>query len=432
MMVSSRDYPPSEPAPEVASPAKTRGRPSKRTLKRKALLEGATSLFNARGISGTSLADVAETLGLSRASVYYYVNDRSELVFQCYMRACELTAEDLAAASSEKNGFLRVVDFIRRALTPARPSAAVLSEISALHSSHADVVKLANDRNVATLIGFIGDGVRDGSIRPCDLDVAAQAIIGMLAWSQLLPQWSNSKQVQTLRTRTSRTMIDLLSQGLSRRDTGPFQCRLDVEQFQPAMTNVFDRRESSIVKIDQVLATASRIFNRKGIEATSFDEIGAALGVTRGLVYHYLNDKTDLVTRCYERAFDLYDQFAEAAKAHGANGLESALINAHLNIQAHVGTLSPLMPQPGFEAVPDAVRAPLRQRAYAENKFISDMLRQGIADGSANACDAPLVTHICAGAFGWIPKWLPPDSVHTPFQMGDEICTILALGLRAP
>src|SRR5262249_22064327 len=155
---------------------------------------------------------------------------------------------------------------------------------------------------------------------------------------------------------------------LSREYTGRFQCRIDVEQFQPAMTNVFDRQESSVVKIDQVLAAASRIFNRKGIEATSFDEIGAALGVTRGLVYHYLNDKTELVTRCYERAFDLYDQFAEAAKARGGNGLESALINAHLNIQAHVSALSPLMPQPGFEAVPDAVRAPLRQRAYAENK----------------------------------------------------------------
>ncbi len=85
MMVSGRDFPLSDTStaePANANSAKARGRPSKRTLKRKALLDGATGLFNARGISGTSLADVAETLGLSRASVYYYVNDRAELVFQ--------------------------------------------------------------------------------------------------------------------------------------------------------------------------------------------------------------------------------------------------------------------------------------------------------------------------------------------------------------
>ena len=56
----------------------------KRQSKREALLAGAATLFNARGIAGTSLADVAEAVGLTRAAVYYYVNDRAELVFQCY------------------------------------------------------------------------------------------------------------------------------------------------------------------------------------------------------------------------------------------------------------------------------------------------------------------------------------------------------------
>lgn len=418
---------------ETAAPApvKTRGRPSKRGIKRQALLDGAAALFNARGISGTNLADIAERLGLSRATVYYYVSDRAELVFHCYLRTCELTAEDLAAANQAANGLQRILEFIRRAFTPSREPTAVLSEINSLNSEHAIIVRRENDRNIRTLIGFISEGVQDGSIRNCDCEVAAQAIVGMLSWSQLLPQWSRSKYGEALRARASAAIIDLLMGGLARSRKAKFSCRIDAESFQPTLVNAFDRKESSSLKIAHVLAAASRQFNRNGIEATSLDQIAAALGVTKGVLYHYWNDKSDLITSCYERAFVLYEKFVEVALTTGNNGLESALINAHLNIQAQAGSLSPLMPQPGFESVPDEQRAPLVRRANQENKAMAELLRRGIAEGVGRSCDAPLVTHICAGAFGWLPKWLPDDNKRSPMEMGDEICLLLLKGLRA-
>ena len=52
--------------------------------------------FNARGIAAPSVNQVAKRVGLTRAAVYYYVKDGEDLVFQCYLRACQLTADDLA------------------------------------------------------------------------------------------------------------------------------------------------------------------------------------------------------------------------------------------------------------------------------------------------------------------------------------------------
>src|SRR5690606_34861054 len=104
---------------EPKAAPRARGRPSKRGMKREALLEGATALFNARGISAISLAEVAEAVGLTRATVYYYVSDRADLVFQCYMRACDQAAEDLAVAAEASNGFEQTLAFIRLALTPS-------------------------------------------------------------------------------------------------------------------------------------------------------------------------------------------------------------------------------------------------------------------------------------------------------------------------
>ena len=417
-------------SPVGEGPRPRRGRPPKRGVKLGLLLDRAAELFNLRGISATSVAEIADTLRISRASLYYYIQDREDLVFQCYMRACELTADDLAAAAAAPNGLARTQAFVRLALMPTRPTVAVLSEIDVLSGERAQSVKLANEANVARLVGFIADGVTDGGIRPCDIEVVAQAISGMLAWAQLLPQWSSGGHMEALRNRTSDTMVSLLTTGLSTRRGPRFECRIDVEQFQRTLVNAFDRGEASSLKIDQVLAAASRQFNRNGVEATSIEAIAATLGVTKGVLYHYLADKSELVTRCYERAFDFYDQFIQVAEREGGDGLERGLINAHLNIQANVSPLSPLMPQPGFGAVPEARRVALLERGRRENHGIADFLREGMKDGSVADCDAALVTHICAGAFGWIPKWLPAAKARTPFEIADEICTVLRNGLQ--
>jgi len=422
------------PTPGAAGgdpPVRRRGRPSRRGLKREALLAEAAAAFNARGIAATALTDIAERLGLSRASLYYYVNDRGELVFQCYLRACELMAEDLAAASQAGSGLERTLAFIRRALTPDRAPTAVLSEINYLAPAHAQVVRTAHDRNVATLIGFVEAGVADGSLRPCDAEVAAQTIVGMLAWSQLSPHWVRGPRGRAFRARVLAAMTDLLTWGLAtdleRRFDGP----VDADDFLPGRINAFDRREASEMKVDQLLTAASRLFNRDGIEATSLDQITASLGATKGVLYHYLRDKADLVARCYERAFDLYERFAQAAKAHGGDGLERALIGTHVNVQAQAGPLTPMMPQAGLEALPDPRRKALVARARRLNRLFSRLLRQGVADGSCRPCDTPMVSLIAAGAFAWLPKWLPPDDPRGPKRLADEITDIYLRGLKA-
>lgn len=408
-----------------------RGRPSNHAGKREDLINGASVLFNERGISGTNLESVAEVVGISRASAYHYVRDRNDLVYQCYMRACEIEAGDLDAASSAPNGLARTTAFIRHALTPDRPPAAVLTEVNSLAPGIAGAVRKAHNRNADLLRQFIRDGIQDGSIRPCDSDIAAQAIVGMLSWSQLLPQWSQGRDSAGLRERAACAMIDLLTHGLARKRRDAFRCDLDVEAFRLQVDDIFDREQSSALKVARVLETASRLFNRQGIEATSVEQIADEMGVTKGALYHYFRDKPDLVTRCYERSFDLYERFVVAAIARSGNGLSGSLVNSHLNIQAQAGTLSPLMPQPGFGALETSVRGRLRQRARSQNETLAGLLRRGMDEGAARKCDALLVTHICAGAIGWLPKWLPQDTAHDARAIADSICELFRLGLKA-
>ena len=162
-----------------------------RRSKRDAVLEEAARRLNASGVSLASLSEVAQALGLTRAALYYYVEDRDDLVFQCYRRSCEVMARDLdAAARSAGAGLERLRIFVELSLDQGRPEPAVLSEVASLPSPQRETIEGLHHGNVALLIDLIEAGQADGSIRACHPLVIAQAIVGMISWIPLAPRWT--------------------------------------------------------------------------------------------------------------------------------------------------------------------------------------------------------------------------------------------------
>src|SRR5258707_3602736 len=74
--------------------------------RREQLLDQAARELNSKGISMTSLTDVADKLGFSRASLYYYVEDREDLMFQVYLRSSEIMSRHLGQAAQPRNSAL--------------------------------------------------------------------------------------------------------------------------------------------------------------------------------------------------------------------------------------------------------------------------------------------------------------------------------------
>ncbi|MEU8695150.1 TetR/AcrR family transcriptional regulator [Streptomyces sp. NPDC048665] len=64
------------------------------------------------------------------------------------------------------------------------------------------------------------------------------------------------------------------------------------------------RRMPRAVREQQMLDAAVRIFGRRGYMAASMDEIAELAGVSKPLVYLYLNSKEDLFTACIRREAD--------------------------------------------------------------------------------------------------------------------------------
>jgi AcrR family transcriptional regulator len=409
-----------------------RGRPAKRGAKRELLLDEAARRINTEGVGSLILNDIAEQVGLSRNTLYYYVADKSDLVFRCYLRACEATADSLAAADdADAPAAEQIRRFIDGELAFGQPHQAVLSDVDFLPEPQRRLIREQQARNVEALRGMIAGGVAAGDFRSCDTQTAAQCLIGMVSWARLSAGWYDHRDSRATRRRSGAAIADVFLHGFSARPDARTRFTLDIDALVARPFNAFDRRQTNELKIGQLIAAASRLFNRRGIDGVSLEEIGASVGATRGAVYHYFDDKADLVVRCYRRAFEIYDKIMATANAQGRSGFERALLTLHLNVQAQASPLSPLMLQPGNLALPQEdlnrfTKATQRLRLASVRN-----LKRGLVDGSCRAGDFSAMADAAAGIFLWLPKWLPEDYPLSPLQIADEISGLMGLGIEA-
>jgi AcrR family transcriptional regulator len=419
------------PAPRRRTPA---ARPAqKRAVKRDLLLDEAALRINAQGAGAIVLNDIAQEVGLSRNALYYYVADRADLVFRCYLRACEGTADNLANAHDQSQGAAdRIRAFVAAEMAFDRPVPVVLSDIDYLPQPQRGLIRDHQSRNVLALRGLISQGVEDGEFRPCDSEIAAQSLLGLIAWSRLSAGWIGYVDDRATRRRATAAIIDIFLNGFAADPAADIRCEINVDALVAKPFNAFDRRQANALKIGQLIAAASRLFNRRGIDGVSLDEISASVGATKGAVYHYFDDKPDLVVRCYRRAFELYDLFMDTAVTAPANGLQRAITVLHLNVQAQAGSTSPLMLQPGRMSLPEDEMTRFTKASRSLRLASTRTVRQGIAEGSCRAVDAALTTEMTAGIFLWLPKWLPEDYPLSPMKIADEISDLVAFGVLTP
>ena len=159
-------------------------------LQKDRMLRAAAQCFNQKGYSGTSLKDVANILGLTDAALYYYVRNKEELVYLCYLRAGEVGREALERARAEGDNGLEIVRLYLRYhlefMTGPRGPIAIMSEIPSLKPEHRDEILAISRHHSGRFEMIIEQGIEDGSIAPCDVRMTGNAIMGSLNW---VPKW---------------------------------------------------------------------------------------------------------------------------------------------------------------------------------------------------------------------------------------------------
>ncbi len=182
--------------------------------KREAVLRMAAQVFNEKGYMAATLDEVAERLHVTKPTLYYYVKNKDEILFECVRIGLTMlqdaitevgasggTALDKLVAAMHKYTEIVTMDFgmclIRVGEDPLPPE-----------SQHKlRRIKAAIDLEFRELIR---QGIVEGTIAPCDPKLAAFTLAGALSW---VGRWYRPEGPWTPDD-IARQCIALLSNGL--------------------------------------------------------------------------------------------------------------------------------------------------------------------------------------------------------------------------
>jgi len=395
-----------------------------------ALLDEAARQFNARGVLLTSLPDIADSLEVSRAALYYYVDDREDLVFKVYRRSVEILARNLEAAAASGGGALRIIaGFITATLSPAGPEIAALNEVGLLREPQRATILALHAGVIARLGDILDSGIHAGEVRPCDTDVATRCIVSMVHWLPLAHRWRAWQHLD--RTRLAALTSDLVAYGLAtvrREATSPV--RVDTTPLRTDRIVALSPAGLRAARRETILRTASRLFDAKGIDTTSLEEIAATLGTSTRALYRNLGDKPTIVKACYERAFRISLFVSDAVGTLGLSAADAldAQQRAHALLQQDP-EIAPLRHGSGLDALAADARRVVDEMAEELTAAARTRFKQAQADGDIRRLDSEDFLVLATGPSAWLAKPFFETTPQRRVEIADAVADFVRLGL---
>lgn len=185
-----------------------------RETKRRMLLRVAGRIFNEKGFHNTSLDEIADELGVTKAALYYYVSGKDELLYECIKLTYECGRQARECAEEQGGTALE-----KLTLLYGKFMVLLMSEHGA-YTTSGDVLALpqewqsevrekrrAFDRYSRKLIE---QAVAEGSIRTVDPRLASNMILGAINW---ILRWHKESEQKTPEE-IADVFLDLFTNGL--------------------------------------------------------------------------------------------------------------------------------------------------------------------------------------------------------------------------
>jgi len=376
--------------------------------KRQAILDAAVRLFNQKGLKGTTLADVARSVGLITNSVTYYYRKKEELATACLVRSIAdlegLIATALAEPTAERR--LRTMlhlycETLARSASGERPPLMSFSDMRSLTSPHAELVFSTYNQMFRHLRGLFdakGAPLLDRAQRNARTHLLISVMHGVR-------HWIDHYEPEDYRRAADR-IADILVNGLA----------APRSVWRPNVLPQMVWPSAGEVSPEAFLRSATLLINEQGYRGASVEKISARLNVTKGSFYHHNDNKDDLVAACFERTFAVVRQVQRAAEANGETGWDHLCAATSELIRYQLSDQGPLLRISAFSALPEGLRGETRRTLDRLAQRFGSFVVDGMIDGSVRPLDPAVAARIvdsivnAAVELAW---WVPGITVDT-------------------
>jgi AcrR family transcriptional regulator len=196
------------------------------------------------------------------------------------------------------------------------------------------------------------------------------------------------------------------------------------------MTAVAPRRGRPGNSLEQLLDAAVAVFNERGYEAASMEDVAGRLGVTKSAIYHHVTGKGELLRLALDRALDaLFALTAEpgATSGRSIDRLEHVVRGSVRVLAAELPFVTLLLRVRGNT---DVERAALERRRRFD-RVVTDLVRAAEEEGDVRPdVDPGLTARLLFGTVNSLTEWYRPDGDLSPDALADAVVTTAFDGLR--
>ena len=182
--------------------------------------------------------------------------------------------------------------------------------------------------------------------------------------------------------------------------------------------------------LDTLLDAAVGLFNERGYEATSVDEVATRLGVTKSAIYHHVPSKVELLRLALDRALDALfavTQETGATTGPAIDRLEYVVRGSVRVLAAELPFVTLLLRLRGNTEIE---RTALQRRREFD-RVVTGLVRAAEHEGDVRSdVDPGVISRLLFGTVNSLTEWYRPGGDLSADDLADAVVTITFSGLR--
>jgi AcrR family transcriptional regulator len=186
--------------------------------------------------------------------------------------------------------------------------------------------------------------------------------------------------------------------------------------------------------LESVLQAAVEVFNERGYDGASMEDLSRRLGIAKSGIYHHVSGKEELLRMALDRALDGLWAAADDARSMDAPAIErlEALVRAAVGVlESRLPYVTLLLRVRGNTEVERAALA--RRRLF--DALVASLVAEAERDGDIRAdIDPRLTARLLFGTVNSLVEWYRPAVAGSggpgSVSLADAVCAVTFDGLR--
>ncbi len=205
----------------------------------------------------------------------------------------------------------------------------------------------------------------------------------------------------------------------------------DGQSARPAEGQPAPRRGRPGYDLESLLAVAVSVFNDRGYDGTSMEDLSRKLGISKSSIYYHVDSKENLLALALDRALDGLFSIADqvvASEAPAIDRLEQLVRGSVFVLTDRMPYVTLLVRARGNTTTER--RALARRRQFDE--IVADLVKEAERDGDIRPDVDPAITaRLLFGLVNSLVEWYRPGTGPRAAQrLADAVCAVAFDGLR--